>query len=110
MKTLAEVEKEYILAALDEMRGNRTIAAKELGIGLRTLQRKLKEYGQEPGKSGNYGVIGRSTAVKCLETGDIYPSMAAAAAAIGSYAMAVSMAVKAGVPVNGFTFTKENSL
>jgi DNA-binding NtrC family response regulator len=47
------IEKEAILRALEETGGNRTRAAEILGIGLRTLQRKLKEYGQigadEPG-------------------------------------------------------------
>jgi DNA-binding NtrC family response regulator len=41
-----EIEKEAILHALDETGGNRTRAAELLGIGLRTLQRKLREYGQ----------------------------------------------------------------
>jgi len=39
-----EVERRAILAALDKTGGNRTQAAELLGIGLRTLQRKLKEY------------------------------------------------------------------
>jgi transcriptional regulator with PAS, ATPase and Fis domain len=44
-KTMGEIEKFAILNALDGTQGNRTKAAKALGIGLRTLQRKLKEYG-----------------------------------------------------------------
>jgi len=43
---LVEVEKKHILNVLDSAGGNRTQSAKILGIGLRTLQRKLKEYGQ----------------------------------------------------------------
>ncbi len=43
--TMDEIEKRAILAALERTRGNRTQAAEMLGIGLRTLQRKLKEYG-----------------------------------------------------------------
>ena len=39
-----EVERRAILAALEKTGGNRTQAAELLGIGLRTLQRKLKEY------------------------------------------------------------------
>jgi transcriptional regulator with PAS, ATPase and Fis domain len=39
---LEEVEKEVILATL-----KRTHAARVLGIGIRTLQRKLKKYGAE---------------------------------------------------------------
>lgn len=42
--TLYEVEKTAILEALDLHKGNRTHTAKYLDIGLRTLQRKIKEY------------------------------------------------------------------
>jgi DNA-binding NtrC family response regulator len=42
--TLEEVERRHICRILDSVGGNRTQAAKILGIGLRTLQRKLKEY------------------------------------------------------------------
>ncbi|HEV8121881.1 MAG TPA: sigma-54 dependent transcriptional regulator [Candidatus Polarisedimenticolia bacterium] len=45
-RTMDAIEREAILRALDETGGNRTRAAEMLGIGLRTLQRKLKEYGQ----------------------------------------------------------------
>ncbi len=40
-----EIEKEAILEALRRNGGNRTRAAQELGISLRTLQYRLKEYG-----------------------------------------------------------------
>jgi transcriptional regulator with PAS, ATPase and Fis domain len=43
-RPLAEVEREQILAAVERAGGNRTRAAQELGIGLATLKRKLKEY------------------------------------------------------------------
>jgi DNA-binding NtrC family response regulator len=43
--TMAEVEKAAIAAALTEHRGNRRLAAQMLGIGERTLYRKIKEYG-----------------------------------------------------------------
>jgi DNA-binding NtrC family response regulator/predicted hydrocarbon binding protein len=43
-RSLAEVEKEYILSALEALQGNRTRAAKMLGISSTTLWRKLKEY------------------------------------------------------------------
>ena len=39
-------EKDFILESLRLMKGNRTHAAKYIGIGLRTLQRKLKKYGE----------------------------------------------------------------
>jgi DNA-binding NtrC family response regulator len=42
--TMDEIERRAILAALEKTGGNRTQAAGLLGIGLRTLQRKLKEY------------------------------------------------------------------
>ena len=42
---LADADRYLIEATLKEMGGNRTRAAKVLGIGLRTLQRKLKSYG-----------------------------------------------------------------
>src|SRR6266705_1052395 len=42
--TMAEVERAAIVAALRETKGNRRKAAEILGIGERTLYRKLKEY------------------------------------------------------------------
>jgi Nif-specific regulatory protein len=45
--TLAEVEKRHILKTLERCDGNRTQAAKALGIGRNTLLRKLKEVGIE---------------------------------------------------------------
>ncbi|HEX3275972.1 MAG TPA: sigma-54 dependent transcriptional regulator [Gemmatimonadales bacterium] len=42
--TMADVEKAAIEAALDEHRGNRRRAAEVLGIGERTLYRKIKAY------------------------------------------------------------------
>jgi DNA-binding NtrC family response regulator len=45
-RTIAEIEKEAILRTLEFTDGHRARAASLLGIGLRTLQRKLKEYGE----------------------------------------------------------------
>jgi len=42
--TMAEIERAAIEAALKETRGNRRKAADMLGIGERTLYRKLREY------------------------------------------------------------------
>jgi DNA-binding NtrC family response regulator len=42
--TLAQVEQETILQALRRTAGNRRAAAHQLGIGVSTLYRKLKEY------------------------------------------------------------------
>ena len=42
---LAELEKRQILHAVEKCDGNRTQAAKKLGISIRTLRNKLHEYG-----------------------------------------------------------------
>ncbi|MCB1049385.1 MAG: sigma-54-dependent Fis family transcriptional regulator [Acidobacteria bacterium] len=42
--TMHDLEKEAIYQTLDQVGGNKTRAAELLNIGLRTLQRKLKEY------------------------------------------------------------------
>jgi two-component system, NtrC family, response regulator HydG len=44
-KTLEEIEKHYILETLRITSGNREEASRLLGIGARTLYRKLKDYG-----------------------------------------------------------------
>jgi len=43
-RTVAEVEQELILETLDHCLGNRTHAAQILGISIRTLRNKLKQY------------------------------------------------------------------
>ncbi|MDE0586354.1 MAG: sigma-54 dependent transcriptional regulator, partial [Planctomycetota bacterium] len=43
-QSLASVEKELILATLDAFKDNRKLAARQLGIGERTLYRKIKDY------------------------------------------------------------------
>ncbi len=45
LRTLRELEREAILAALAACKGNRRTAAEQLGIGLRTLYTRLREYG-----------------------------------------------------------------
>ena len=45
-RSMADIEKEAILQTLDYTDGHRARAASLLEIGLRTLQRKLKEYGE----------------------------------------------------------------
>ena len=53
-RPMAELEREAILRTLDYTHGHRARAAHLLGIGLRTLQRKLKEYGAlGPGDEGD---------------------------------------------------------
>jgi DNA-binding NtrC family response regulator len=46
---LEDVERHLIMATLRRTRYNRTKTAKLLGIGIRTLQRKLKQYSEERG-------------------------------------------------------------
>jgi DNA-binding NtrC family response regulator len=41
---MADIERDAILATLEATGGRRVEAARKLEIGLRTLQRKLKEY------------------------------------------------------------------
>jgi DNA-binding NtrC family response regulator len=43
--SLEQLEKEAIVKTLEMVHGNREQAAKLLGIGERTLYRKIKEYG-----------------------------------------------------------------
>lgn len=45
MKTLKELQRDAIIAALELTNGNRTRAAKLLGISIRTMRNKIREYG-----------------------------------------------------------------
>ena len=47
-ESLADAEKRKILAALEEAGGNRSLAAKALGISRRTIHRKLAAWGANP--------------------------------------------------------------
>ncbi|MCK9364304.1 MAG: sigma-54 dependent transcriptional regulator [Syntrophales bacterium] len=51
--SISEMEKALIIKTLADMGGNRTRAAKSLGINRRTLQNKLKEYGLNNHLSGD---------------------------------------------------------
>jgi transcriptional regulator with PAS, ATPase and Fis domain len=56
--TLAEIEKRHILATLDRCKGNRTHAAKLLGVSIRTLRNKLHEYnGSAPNADSEAGEV-----------------------------------------------------
>ncbi len=46
-RTVAEVERHLILETLQHTLGNRTHAATILGISIRTLRNKLRQYGGE---------------------------------------------------------------
>jgi transcriptional regulator of acetoin/glycerol metabolism len=43
--SIAEMEKHAILGTIRQLKGDKLMAAKLLGIGKTTLYRKLKEYG-----------------------------------------------------------------
>jgi DNA-binding NtrC family response regulator len=45
---LSDIEKRYILEVLQKCGGNRTHAARKLGISIRTLRNRLAEYGLAP--------------------------------------------------------------
>ena len=45
-RTVSDVERDLILDTLDHCLGNRTHAANILGISIRTLRNKLREYSQ----------------------------------------------------------------
>jgi transcriptional regulator with PAS, ATPase and Fis domain len=47
--TMKEMERELILRTLEDLEGNRTHAAKALGISIRTLRNKLSEYRNQEG-------------------------------------------------------------
>ena len=56
--TMAEIERAAILGALRDTRGNRRKAAELLGIGERTLYRKLRDYEGGGGLEGLEGLEG----------------------------------------------------
>jgi two-component system response regulator FlrC len=47
--SMKKMEKELILKTLEELGGNRTHAARSLGISIRTLRNKLSDYRREGG-------------------------------------------------------------
>ena len=46
-RSIADVEKDLILATLEQYGGNKKAAADSLGVSLKTLYNRLKEYGEE---------------------------------------------------------------
>jgi two-component system, NtrC family, response regulator HydG len=52
VRPLREIERDYILAALERNHGNRTLTAQQLKIGPATLFRKLREYAD-----GHWGLV-----------------------------------------------------
>jgi transcriptional regulator with PAS, ATPase and Fis domain len=51
VRPLRDIEKDYILAALQANDGNQTRTAEQLQIGLATLYRKLKSYREQEGET-----------------------------------------------------------
>ena len=45
-RTVSDVERDLIIDTLEHCLGNRTHAANILGISIRTLRNKLKQYGE----------------------------------------------------------------
>ena len=58
--TLAELEKLAIIQTLQEFDGNRTKAARSLGVSVRTLQRKLRIW-----RSANRSQVGDAITEEC---------------------------------------------
>lgn len=50
IRPIDDVERDYILGALDRNDGNQTQTAKQLGIGTARLYHKLKAYGKAPAR------------------------------------------------------------
>lgn len=50
--SVKEMERELIVQTIKEVKGNRTHAAKILGISIRTLRNRLREYREDPPESG----------------------------------------------------------
>jgi two-component system response regulator HydG len=59
-RRLADVERELILGTVEANQGNRARAAEELGIGIATLYRKLKQYERE--REGERGTVAPASA------------------------------------------------
>ena len=53
-RTVADMERDLIIGTLDHCLGNRTHAATILGISIRTLRNKLKEYNESINGSGSF--------------------------------------------------------
>jgi two-component system response regulator FlrC len=60
-RTIAEVEREFILETLRAHRGNRTRTARSLGIAVRTLHNKVCNY-RNQGEDVPPGIVGKRAA------------------------------------------------
>lgn len=57
--TVGEAERQLIVKTLESTRNNKTRAAEILGISLKTLHNKLKEYGTQATQVSSSAVVGR---------------------------------------------------
>ena len=64
-RSIKVMEKEIILQALSEHQGNRTHTAKALGMSLRTLRHKLKQYREEAEDLSAAGQVLPSKNLQC---------------------------------------------
>jgi DNA-binding NtrC family response regulator len=67
VRPLREIEREYILAALERNQGNRAITAQQLDIAPATLFRKLKGYADDLSAL----VLAMELARRCIEFGGL---------------------------------------
>jgi DNA-binding NtrC family response regulator len=63
-RTLDEIERDHILQVLGNCAGNRTRAAKLLGISIRGLRMKLAAYAGERSRSREAEAVIKSTRVQ----------------------------------------------
>ncbi|GLQ08780.1 hypothetical protein GCM10007913_07120 [Devosia yakushimensis] len=54
---VADVERDLILATLRQTEGNRTHAANVLGISIRTMRNKLREYAEGGAEIPSAGLV-----------------------------------------------------
>jgi DNA-binding NtrC family response regulator len=57
--TVGEAERRLIVKTLESTNNNKTRAAEVLGISLKTLHNKLKEYGAQAQQASSGAVMGR---------------------------------------------------
>lgn len=56
--TIEQLHRVAIMQSLTRHHGNRTYVAKELGVSIRSIQRKLKAWGFPPGsQTGRPGLV-----------------------------------------------------
>lgn len=71
----------------------------KIALGKRYVPEEPVKKEEEPVKRGNYPT---SKPVVCVETGAVYPSISAAAAACGGYTVNITRSAKAGVKAYGY--------